>query len=499
MMAPEHTRHLQTAESAIRHLADPKALYLTLFHRWKWLLACTILGSIFGVLAIAVSEKKFESTGRLLVYQKLPTFMDDSTRLPDHKAYDSLFATHLQLIGSPFIIDKAVQQFQIDQCRSILDSLEERQTSSDYVRNHIKVSRAGSGDSAGAFVIKVVFDHHVAEDCPQVVDAILKTYKQYLDETSLAGQSKAVGLIQDMESALKQEIAAKGDQFREHIRNSPGIWDPDSLRNTHQKRVDLLEIQQTELEIKRTAIQSRIRIMESAANGDNTDLDRLALVDDEHVPRLEMLAAIKVEGVAEFFQLLYPERQEFVSAQYDDLLDLFVEKTTLKGNLGPDHPRIKDLESDIKVLEAKLNERQSIFLDPNVKSQLQPDDLVRAYERFLKLELGDVNQRITNVKSEIAEQFAAARKVMNYSFEAQQLHKDYDRSVELYNAVVDKLRKQNLLSQFGSYTTEIIHPPVKSHEVWPNKPVMLALCTILGGFLGIVIAIVLDLRAAIPA
>lgn len=492
-------QHLETAESTIRHLANPKALYLTLIHRWRWVVVATIIGIIVGCCVIKFSEKQFESHGRLLAYQKLPTFMDDSTRLPDPKAYDSLFATHLQLIGSPLIIDRATKEYELDKLEEIISRLKDDQRPNDYIVKHLKVSRAGAGDSAGAFVIRVAFNHPSARECPIVVRAILDTYKKYLDHSSLAGKDKAVELIADLRTSLEQDISKKGQHFRNHIQQSPGIWDPDTLRNTHQKRVDLLEEQLVQLEIKTTALKSRIKIMEDTKSGEQTDLERLALVDDEHVARLEMLTNVKVEGVAEFFQMMYPERQEFASAQYDDLLDLFVEKTTLQGNLGPDHPRIQDLESDIKSLEAKLNEKQAKFLGPNVKSQLQPNDLVQAYERFLKLELGDVNIRIRDIKKEIDEQSASAKEVMDYSFEAQRLKEEYDRTVELHTVLVDKMQKQDLLSQFGSYTTEIIQWPKKGEQTWPNKPVVLALLTMLGFFSGVLIAIVLDLLDAVPS
>ena len=127
-------QHLETAEAAIRHLANPKALYLTLIHRWRWIVATTLIGVVVGCLIIKFSEKQFESHGRLLAYQKLPTFMDDSTRLPDPKAYDSLFATHLQLIGSPLIVDRAVKRYKLDQLEEILERLEEYDRPKDYIR-----------------------------------------------------------------------------------------------------------------------------------------------------------------------------------------------------------------------------------------------------------------------------------------------------------------------------------------------------------------------------
>jgi len=87
--------------ASFKHCTSPKALYVTLIERW-WIIAiCAFVGICAGVLTIKTAVRQFESHGKILVYQKLPTLMDDSTRLPDPKAYDSLFATHVALIGSP--------------------------------------------------------------------------------------------------------------------------------------------------------------------------------------------------------------------------------------------------------------------------------------------------------------------------------------------------------------------------------------------------------------
>ena len=157
----------EVGKSFFQHCTNPKALYITLLERWWVVAVCAVVGIICGVGVIKTSEKIFTSEGKLLVYQKLPTFMDDSTRVADPKAYDSLFATHVQLIGSSLIVDKAVKDFQLDKLEELDEIHAEHRrlgdkSIGDLIRDDLKTTRAGSGDSAGAFVIALEYSHKLS-------------------------------------------------------------------------------------------------------------------------------------------------------------------------------------------------------------------------------------------------------------------------------------------------------------------------------------------------
>lgn len=487
---------------SFKHCTSPKALYVTLFERWWVVATCALLGMCLGCVLIKTAVKKFESHGKLLVYQKLPTFMDDSTRLPDPKAYDSLFATHVALIGSPLIVKRAVDSFDlVNRCPEIQTELEANRDYTHYIQNHLNVSRAGSGDAKGAFVISVGFDHISANECPIVVEAILETYREYVNHSMLDDQEKAVSLIGGIRKDLEAELKQKGDRYREFMRTADGVWNRDTENNMHQQRIETLELQLTELQLKEVAIASRIRIMaptRDAKTGDKlTDLARLALIDETHITRLEMLQKIQGEGVAELYQMAYPERQEHANARYKKLNELFLERQTLLENLGSAHPKVTDLDAQIKMLESRLkNSKQEMA---GGGASFDPADIVDAYIRMLNEELQDTQVRTAAVECSIAEELIAAKSLTDFTIKAKHLEDEYERAKEMYTTLIDKAQKQQVLSQFGSYVSEVIaYPHFKGQVTWPKKPVILGLCTILGIFLGSFLALALDLIAFTP-
>lgn len=492
----------EVGKSFFRHCTNPKALYVTLLERWWVVAVCALVGVVCGMLVIKTSEKMFSSHGKLLVYQKLPTFMDDATRVVDPKAYDSLFATHVQLIGSSLIVDKAVEDFQLENLEE-LDEIHEGhrelgdKSLGDLIRDDLKASRAGSGDSAGAFVIALEYSHKSAKECPQVVEAILETYKDYLSSSTLDDQAKALDLLTNVKTRVQGEIEQKSRRYRDFLKKAPGVWDRDTLNNSHQLRVEKFELELTELEIQQKNVASRIEILKRQTHPVKgtplTDLERLALVDDIHLPRLEILISVQGEKVAEIFQGNYPERQEAASARYDDLLSRLVELNATASNLGENHPRYIDMKADIKLLEAEIVKREELNDSQKQPSELTPKDLVSAYEVLLCEEAKDLEKEIAFVKSQIEAEVSASKELYDFSIEAQQLKDDYEQSKELASVLIDKMQKQTILSQFGSYVAEIVQRPRKGQLTWPKKPVILVLCTLVGFFVGSFLALALDL------
>ena len=136
-------------------------------------------------------------------------------------------------------------------------------------------------------------------------------------------------MLGDIRESLEQEVAKKGVAYRDFMKTATGVWERDTQNNTHQKKIESLQLQLTDLEMKKVATESRIRIMNRADDESNgkrlSDLARLALIDDDHVARLEMLLAVKVDAVTERSQSIYPERQEYANARFRQLSELFLE------------------------------------------------------------------------------------------------------------------------------------------------------------------------------
>ncbi len=492
-------------KAAFQHCSSPKALYVTLFERWWIVGVCAFLGACFGLYNISKAISKYETHGSILVYQKMPTFLDSSVSIPDPKAYDALFATHVALIASQKVVDAAIEQYELEKhCPEIIHEIElkeaegEHATFSSYVRSHLKVARAGSGDSAGAFVIMVGFGHTSEEECPIVVNAILDTYRGFVNKSLLFDTDGAVQLVLKAKDRMEAEMQAKGDAYREFLKSAPGVWNRMTENNPHQARIDAFKTELTALEMRRVAVASRLTILQQTHNAKTgeplTDLERMTFIDQGHVARLQMLVAINSKRAESDANRAYPELQEIESARYDKLLVMYGERAKVMENLGPDHPRVRDLEVNIRSLESELKRMQ-----PEVEyEEPSPKELLAAYQQLLEKDLSDLETRIHFVNQQIDQEIAASKQLTDFTVKAKQLEDEYERSLETYNTIIAKATRQNVLEEFGSFIAEIMSRPVHCEMTWPKKPVILALCTILGIFFGSFLALALDLIAYTP-
>ncbi|MEM7785524.1 MAG: hypothetical protein AAF623_19410, partial [Planctomycetota bacterium] len=492
------------------HCTSPKALYVTLFERWWVVATFAFFGGCLGAFLISTSTESYETHGSILIYQKMPTFLDNSMSVPDAKAYDSLFSTHVQLIGSELIIEKAIEHFDLETtCPHITEKIEEKMgtdeemTFVEYLRNKLNVGRAGSGDSAGAFVITVAFGHDNREECITVVEAILHTYRDHFNQSLLFDQNSAFDLVNQTKMELEAEVTAISLAYREFIKTAPTVWDQTTETNPHQERVKELEKQRTELELNRVALLSRIEIMSQthdATTGEPlTDIARLALIDQNHIPRLDVLAKIRTNEVNAESQKAYPQLQEIESIRYDELLKKYAEKAEMLQKIGADHPRVTDHQATIDVLERKLKAFHETEKAKGIsEAKLTAKQLVAAYVRMLSEEYADVTQRLLFLERKIRSEVQKSHELKNFTIKANQLKTEYERSQKHFESVMDKTTKQHLLKEFGNFIAEIVGHPHKVEVTWPKKPVILGLCTIMGIFSGSFVALALDLIAYTP-
>ena len=468
-----------------------KALYEILIERRRTIATFCLIGAVIGFCISMTTPARYQSKGQILVMQKLAKFVGDKGKSFNAMAYERLFATHLQLISSPKIVQQAIDNRQLDRIDSLHSAVDDQnRTVVEVIMDRLKVARAGSGDSDGAFVIELKFRHSNADDAKTVLDAIFEAYQNHFRKSSLDGQEEAVQLITKMEANAAREVDAKAAAYNSFVREAPGIWNRNTLENPHQDRIDHMLKELTNLEIRKVGIESRIKIMKESQDPDRYSLrDRLALIDQSHVNRLTLFVSVINAEMARFPQSTHLQEKEHFNTRYNDLLKLQRQRSIMSQNLGSDHPALQEVDADIKLLAERLDDNKTDAQTQVDELQVDPEKLLHAYECLLANDLANVTQHINSVKESLENEQLEAKELLATSLKGEQLQHEYERSRELYRAMLDLLREQNLVNDFGDHVTEILEIPQPGKHVWPKVPLIVAVFAMFGCCCGIVVAI----------
>jgi capsular exopolysaccharide synthesis family protein len=459
----------------------------------RWLIL--ILGMVVGVcLALTYWffwPRTYESSAKILVMRKDPTIAASGvSRAPEVEGphvSSEVLATHVELLRSRKIVAEALERNGLDRLPSIIERLDLRQTPADYVIEHLNVTSGGEGAAQDAHVLNVPFRHKSDVDAQRVVQAIVGRYQEFLDETFVDINTEAAELIAQAQIDLTKELKAVEEEYRTFRESAPLLWSSSQgVMNTHRVQYEQIRKELADLELQISESQSRLDLAETTLKKMDQDgasgLERLALIDAKNTERVNLLVRVQQgDSQSAQFQALQPERTAGAQAEHDDLLELLAKEKTMLEEFGPTHPDVVDTRNRIAVIRQFLQDKSEL-LKVDEEEVLDPKKLVDAYANLLRNDLESARQRQAHLTTLAAREEEAAKSVVKFELEEQELRSKLDRTQQLYNVVVDRLRDINLAKDYNGFVHEVIAAPKVGLPVWPN----LLVCLILGTFVGLV-------------
>lgn len=446
--------------------------------RWTLIVLGLLAGAGAAVAYMLMTQPMYQSTAQIMVTRKNATLAArgaEGANENEVRVTDDLIATHMALIQSPQVVERALNDANLMELPSLLAAKSSDETVIDYVIDQLRATRGGSGQSKSAHVIKLSFDHTDANDAWQVTAALCKSYQQFLSERFEDVNQTAVVLIDKARKELSDEVDAAELAYQEFRQTSPSVvrGGKDESTSIHQMRYEEIQLELSQVRLKATEAKARLSIVEKQLTDPNlTDLQRLALVDEANLTRVGLLVSVD-HGRAESpeFQAAQPQRMEKARAQYASLMALGMEKRALERELGAAHPEVQKLADQIAAAEEYLN-KEGLTLDvPTTDRTLDPKVLVDAYVQLLKTDLATLNMREEALQALAETEAEEARKMVKIEVNGEMLRKQLDRKQELYNDVLERLRELNLVRDSGGFVNELIEKPRLGELVSP-KPVL---------------------------
>lgn len=374
---------------------------------------------------------------------------------------------------------------QLRNLPGIVAKLDFNQKPSEYVLDNLSVGR-GSGQAREAHVLSVGFKHTDPIEAQIVVDAILHAYQEFLNEKFQNVSKEAAKLIESASGEKEKEFAAAQAQYLKFREEAPMLFaGGETATNIHRQRFDSAQSELSTVQLKLSEATARMYEVEQTfailqSNGSST-LEWLALIDDTNAARLgAMVQLVFGEAGTPDFQSKNAERIGVATLETKELQGMRIREQALAQDYGPNHPEVKLIKEQIRKLEEHLADRKLYLKPEESEVKVDPKTVMNAYVRMLRNDTAVLMRKEQELKETAAREEEMAKSLVGYELEAEKLREQVTRAQTLYQTVIDRLGEINLAKDYSGFINEVIESPRVGTEIWPDVPLVMALCTALG-------------------
>ncbi|WP_437191416.1 polysaccharide biosynthesis tyrosine autokinase [Planctomicrobium sp. SH527] len=408
------------------------------------------VGGGLGYLQYKDTQPIFASNARIRLIQSDPVLKIDG--LQDIIASRNPIDTHLVLMKSPMIIERAIQLGRLSQ----LPTLKENPNS--VITSGLKVMR--SDDSKE--ILDLRYQGSNPDDCRVILNSILMAYIDYLHESHDTSSRRTLELITEAKDELSRTLADKETEYAKFRNEASLLWAGDTGKNIHADRLSGIEFQRAKIMLERTMLVSQLDSVQALIRkGENREAIFL-MIDQLDRDDKDSLASSSSRSLSQ------------------QLMPLLLDEQLLLERFGPGHPKVKEIQKKIEVTRA-LVEPQVSALDGEYRDQ-RPD-LLNVYLDSLKHEIVTHDRKIDQLNSLFILEEAASKRLSMEENQNRALRDDLSRSKQLFDTVLTKLQSVELTKDSGSVSAEPIVHPQTGQKVSPD----LIKNLLLGGIGGLVV------------
>ena len=440
-------------------------LLLVLWQRKMIVIFGITTGLILAALYYAQVTPMYQSSSQVLVVKKRA---NEAASLgngdPRVTVMDDYLTTHITLLKSPIVAERAVKKRDLQ----MLPSLAGSDNPAAVIASSLGVARDKEGGSAGGSnVINMTYRGTSPDDCKTILGAIIESYKDFLDETYRNFSDDTLELITRGREVLHKDLDEKKTAYRKFREKSPLIWVGKDGLTTQQERISGIERQRSTLLMQQANLRDRIKNLEAAIASNRPRAELLAMV----APRLDSKDK--------------PGHQDPIEAQ---LIPLLLQEQQLLDTYGPEHADVIAVRKRIATLRELLKKYGG-----GTDGLEAEGDPVERYLQRLRRELHEAESDF-NAQSELLKnESVAAREFAAYQMDDENYRTQIASSQALYDGIIKRLQEISLIRESGGFDARPISRPGPGVKVAPN-PFQIFLCGLVVGLaLGVGLAYLAEL------
>ncbi len=451
------------------------------WRRRYYLIACTSLGIVLGLIYCVLAMPMYQSTADVLVVQKRPQAVTG-----DHQyesGFEDYLATHLAVMVSPVIVQRAIEASDLGSLASFADLEYPEEDLVDTIIQDLEVEGGSRdlGESADS-IMTLSYRSSVPEDAPIVVQALLNSYEAFHQEVYRGMSDNTVDLIGQARDLLKNDIAQQEEMYSKFRQSSPLVASGTDEVDPLQERLTTIEVQRSELLLRRAEIGSQLLAIEQAKQAGADDEQLLALVTE-----LRQQATAE-NGLANVSTVLESQ-----------LIQLIDDEQELLEHYGPNHPHVLTMRQRITDTRRLMALPTTALMPPPEfgdasDSSAANRDPVVVYTQYLMQELKGLEISEGLLTNLYDHEHDAAKEHSIFQLKDVSYRRGIERTEALYDVVISRLQEASLIKDFGGFDTTVIAPPRLGTKVSPKPRIILPVAALTGLLLGCMLAMVVELR-----
>ena len=218
-------------------------------------------------------------------------------------------ATQRLLIGSPIIIQRAVNKRHLDALRSL-----QYRDAVAAISKALKVTRADEGKAAGEMLVTLGYEGPDGDDCLKILAAIIESYQAFIGETFVDPNEEVIRLLDQARQTLHAQLTDREKAYQTFRRQSPLLGKAEAESRIARQRIEDLERASTQAQVEVTQWKARLDLVEAGLKRPD---DHTALLLLAAKPFLESNRTLPAAAATANTPQVYAEclRQELKVAQ----------------------------------------------------------------------------------------------------------------------------------------------------------------------------------------
>jgi capsular exopolysaccharide synthesis family protein len=421
-----------------------------LIHYWYILQKRKTVVLVFmAVLAITVtigtllSDKYYRASAILEIQPKAPVVFDVdevaemvSTRTAVEMR--SYYGTQYRILQSRTVIGDAIERLRE----------EHGVTDFDVVEKPVGMFRAGLRiePDAETHLVEVVYEYTDPDKAALFANALAQAYIEQNLERSLSAAKQALEWLEDQQRIYRVRKTEADQKVHEYM------WGESLLgmqegRSRTQNALEKLQTAWSEDHTERVQVEATL-----------TDLERLRNRGD-------------ITGLASYLSDEDPVLQRRMSR----MRELEEERGKLEGRYLPDHPQMKQIESEIGQVRKAMEDG----VDQVIRARRAKLELVSSREAALEADMEEVTRELEALEVKL--------------IELEFLEADAKRNEEFYKSLDQRMSEVDLGAMIRANNVRVVDPAILTAEpVRPVLPVNVAMGLLMGLFGGCALAFFME-------